>query len=56
MYIEIPTVNPKYMNHQLNSNGKSITVTFEFLNNTDCNDMVRFLTEVIDEMTSNEGE
>ena len=53
-YVEIPTVDNKYIQHQVNSNGKVLTLTIEFLNQSDCNEMVRFLSNVIDEMTNKE--
>ena len=50
-FIEIPTIEKEKIQHVLNSNGKSLTLTIEFFNQSDCNEMVRFLTNVIDEMT-----
>lgn len=54
--LEVPSVFKKNMQHSMTTNGKNVTLNMEFLNQTDCNEMVRFLTEAIDEMTSNEGE
>jgi len=50
-YLEIPSVSDKHLQHNLTSNGKSLTLTIECFNQSDCNEIVRFLTNVIDEMT-----
>jgi len=52
--IEIPPVNNKHMQHTITSNGKVLTLSIEFFNQSDCNEIVRFLTEVIDIMTEKE--
>jgi len=53
-HVEIPAIEKEKIQHVLNSNGKSLTLTIEFFTPSDCNEMVRFLTNVIDEMTNKE--